>query len=178
MINEIIKYDKDFTVDKFKTYIDNVFVQITSSVMTKTLDNVKHFMSDNVYKMYFNKINELNEKNFTQIYDELNVKETNIISTKVENETMIIEVELISRYMDYLIDSNGNLVRGDNTCRVEKSNRLIFEKKATVNENKSARTCPGCGSNIDVNANGKCPYCGTIYDLENKDWILTSIITN
>ena len=32
-----------------------------------------------------------------------------------------------------------------------------------------------CGASIDVNANGKCPYCGTIYNLEDKDWVLTFI---
>ena len=27
----------------------------------------------------------------------------------------------------------------------------------------------------DVNKNGKCEYCGTIFNAENYDWILTSI---
>ena len=35
--------------------------------------------------------------------------------------------------------------------------------------------CPSCGASIDVNRSGHCEYCGTTFDNENYDWILTSI---
>ena len=39
------------------------------------------------------------------------------------------------------------------------------------------RKCPACGSSIDVNNNGKCNYCGAIYNNEDYDYVLSNIVT-
>ena len=174
-MNEILKYDPEFTESKFKTYVDNVFIQLHMAVVTKELENIKHFVSDEVYNKYQNKLDELNKKHLIQMYDEINVAQTDILSYKVDNENMIIEVNILSRYLDYLMDEDGNYVSGDTDIRTEKNNHLIFIKKINYEKSKTVRKCPGCGASIDVNASGKCEYCGTIYNLEDKDWVLKSI---
>lgn len=174
-MNEILKYDPGFTENKFKTYVDNVFIQLHMAVVTKELENIKHFVSDEVYNKYQNKLDELNKKHLIQMYDEINVAQTDILSYKVDNENMIIEVNILSRYLDYLMDEDGNYVSGDTDIRTEKNNHLIFTKKINYEKSKTVRKCPGCGASIDVNASGKCEYCGTIYNLEDKDWVLKSI---
>ena len=47
--------------------------------------------------------------------------------------------------------------------------KIDFQTVGTVNK------CPGCGASIDVNASGICPYCGTVYNQEDKNWILSSM---
>lgn len=174
-MNEILKYDSEFTESKFKTYVDNIFIQLHLALVTKELENIKHFVSDEVYNKYQNKLDELNKKHLIQMYDEINVAQTDILSYKVDNENMIIEVNILSRYLDYLMDEDGNYVSGDTDIRTEKNNHLIFTKKINYEKSKTVRKCPGCGASIDVNASGKCEYCGTIYNLEDKDWVLKSI---
>ena len=49
MLDEIYKIDKDFTEDKFKTFVDNIFIQIHLAIMTKELYKIEHFVSDEVY---------------------------------------------------------------------------------------------------------------------------------
>ena len=51
---------------------------------------------------YENILNDYKSKNIRKMYDELNVKNTIIKNIKTENNKQIVEVELISRYMDYL----------------------------------------------------------------------------
>ncbi len=176
-MNEILKYDSEFSESKFKTYVDNVFIQLHMAVVTKELENVKHFLSDEVYNQYKQKIDNLNQRHLIQMYDEINVAQTDILNYKVTDTNMIIEVNLISRYLDYLMDEDGNYVSGDTNIRSEKNNHLIFTKKINYQHSGTVRKCQGCGASIDVNANGKCPYCGTIYNLEDKDWVLTFIET-
>ena len=36
MLDEIYKIDKDFTEDKFKTFVDNIFIQIQYNKKEKT----------------------------------------------------------------------------------------------------------------------------------------------
>ncbi len=176
-MNEILKYDPEFTESKFKTYVDNVFIQLHMAVVTKELENIKHFVSDEVYNKYQKIVDDLSGKHLIQMYDEINVAQTDILGYRVTDTDMIIEVNLISRYLDYLMDEDGNYVSGDTDVRSERNNHLIFTKKINYKESRAVRKCPGCGASIDVNASGKCAYCGTIYNLEDKDWVLTSIET-
>ena len=176
MLDELIKYDTNFNEGSFKSYVANVFVKLFTSVMLDELDNVKHFLSEDVYNQYKSKIDDLNNKGVRQIYDELNVKDSSIIKVSITDTDFVITVLITSRYMDYIVDKNsGNFISGNNQSRIEKNYTLIFTKKRNFLQQGVVRKCPGCGASISVNTSGKCEYCGTIYNLEKYDYILTSI---
>lgn len=174
-MNEILKYDKDFSESKFITYVNNVFIQIYTSLMTKEIENIKHFVTDDVYGQLKQKVDILNQKGLIQMYDELNVAKTDILHYQVEDNQMIIQVMILSRYLDYLIDLEGNYVSGNRDSRVSRNNYLTFMKKIDFQIVGTVNKCPGCGASIDVNASGICPYCGTVYNQEDKNWILSSM---
>ncbi|MCI8330913.1 MAG: TIM44-like domain-containing protein [Bacilli bacterium] len=175
MKEEILKYDPEFTESNFKTFIDNVFIQIHLSIMTKEIENIRHFVTEEIYEKIENKVKLLNEKNVIQMYDEINVKETHIESVEIVEGKIIIQVKLISRYMDYLINEDGDYVSGNNKHRIQKENNLIFTKIIDAEKLKSVRKCPGCGVTLDINRSGKCEYCGSTFDLDKKGWILTTL---
>ena len=144
--------------------------------MKQDLREASHFIGDNLEEELQNKIDTLKNNNQRQMYDELNVKDTRILSRNIEDDKEVIEVELISRYMDYIIDlDTGNLLSGDDTRRIEKRNILIFEKLLNTKEIGIVRKCPGCGASISVNTTGMCDYCGAIFNQEEYDYILVSI---
>ena len=58
-----------------------------------------------------------------------------------------------------------------------KQKTTFFCKNCGMESPKWLGKCPGCGAAINVNANGKCAYCGTIYNLVDKDWVLSSLKT-
>lgn len=169
----------EFNEAMFKTKVDNIFVKLYTSIMKQDLSDVSHFIGDSLEKELEDKINILKSQNKRQMYDELNAKDTRIISRNIENNKEIIEVELISRYMDYIIDINtGNIISGDDTRRIEKRNILRFEKKSSAKEIGLVRKCPGCGASISVNTSGKCEYCDTVFNQEDYDYVLVSINVN
>ena len=175
-MNELLKIEPDFNEGMFITKVNNIFVLLHSSIMMDNLERVKHFLSEDVYKKIENKLNDLNSRNVRQMYDELNVKETHIKDINIQDNCVIINVDITSRYMDYIFDKDsGKFISGFNDHRIEKLNRLEFTKKLETNSYGIDKKCPGCGANINVNNNGKCDYCGTIFDAKNYDWILTSI---
>ena len=63
-MNEILKNDPEFTESKFKTYVDNVFIQLHMAVVTKELENIKHFVSDEVYNKYQKNSRRFKRKTF------------------------------------------------------------------------------------------------------------------
>ena len=156
---------EDFNEAMFKTKVDNIFVKLYTCIMKGNLTDVRHFISEELYNNYINKINELISHNKRQMYDEINVKNTMIINRKILEDKEIIDVEIVSRYMDYIIDINtGDLISGDDTRRIERRNILRFEKKLNTKDFGIVRKCPGCGASINVNNTGKCEYCDTIFN--------------
>lgn len=175
-MNDLLKIDPTFNEGMFITKVNNIFVMLHSSVMMDNLEKVKHFLSEDVYQKYDDILKDLNSRNVRQMYDELNVKNTYIKDIEIKEDCVIIKVDITSRYMDYLIDkTTGKFISGYNDHRIEKVNHLELTKKLGTSSYKMDKKCPGCGANIDVNNNGKCAYCGSIFNTENYDWILTSI---
>ena len=178
-MDELIKLDETFSESKFKTKVDNIFVMLHISLMTKNLSRVDHFISDEVYNEFNERLKQLNANNEVQMFDELNVKSTEIQNIEITDTEFNVNVKLISRYMDYIIDADSKkLIRGNNTSRIEKTNILTFTKKRNFRVQGSVRKCPACGANMNINNTGKCEYCGTIYNTEDYDWVLTKITTN
>ena len=166
---------QNFSESKFITYANNVFIQIYTSLMTKEIENIKHFVTLDVYTQLKKKVDALNQEGLIQMYDELNIAQTDILSYQVEDKQMVIQVMILSRYLDYLVDLAGNYVSGNRESRVSKKNYLTFTKKIDSQTIGTVNKCPGCGASIDVNASGICPYCGTVYNQEDKNWILSSM---
>lgn len=177
-MNELIAIDPSFNEGMFITKVNNIFVMLHSAVMMDDIDRVRHFLSEPLEKLYEDKIKKLNDDNVRQMYDELNVKTSHITNISVLDDKIIINVDIVSRYMDYLVNKTTNeFISGFNDHRIEKMNHLTLEKQRGAAYKKIAQSCPGCGANIDVNNSGKCPYCGAIFDTEKYDWVLTSIET-
>mgnify|MGYP004453938145 CR=1 FL=1 len=176
MIEELVKNDPDFNEGMFKSYIDNIFVKVYTALMLDELETIRHFVSEELYRELEDKLKRIKDQGLIQMYDELNVKSSEIERVEITDKEFIVYVRLVTRYMDYMLDSeSGNLVRGDNTRRIEVVKNLIFKKKRDYQEQGSIRRCPGCGASIDVNDNGICSYCGTSYNLEKYNYILDKI---
>ena len=176
IFDNLIQEDKSFSEATFKAKADNIFIQLYTSVMKQDLKHVKHVVSDEVYAKYERRINALKERNELQIYDELNVSDTNITNV-VENENeFVLYVNLLTKYLDYVINKDTKaFIRGNKDVREEKRVNLVFTKTKQAKQLNSTRTCPSCGANLDLNKTGVCPYCGSIFELKEYDWILTNV---
>lgn len=174
--DNIVKEDKEFSEGAFKAKVDNIFIQLYTAVMKQDLQRVKHFLSDEVYAKYEAKVQQLQQSNQMQIYDELNVSDTNITSVIENEDNYEIHVNLLTKYLDYTIAKDTRaFLHGNKDVRVERRINLIFTKTKQAKELKAARTCPNCGANVDLNKTGVCSYCGSIFKLEEYDWVLKQI---
>lgn len=170
--------DPTFTIESFKTKVDNIFVMLHTALMTDNMKRVKHFISDDIYEDFSNRLSILNNNNERQMFDELNVKSTDIVNVEITNDKYIIKVRLVSKYLDYVVDKETNKIkRGDNTIRKELENILVLEKRRNNKVQGVVRFCPNCGHPMDVNKSGFCEYCHSTYNQETYDWVLKSITT-
>jgi len=175
-LEEFSKLDTSFNESMFLTKINNMFIKYLTAIMMDKLDEVKHFISEEIYNNGLEIIEDAKNNNTRHMYDELNVKESKIISITEEKNAYEIEVFLESRYMEYYISlDNGNYVSGNNHSRINVNYNLTLTKKKNTKEQNIVKKCPGCGAPLSVNTSGKCEYCGTTYNQEDYDWVITKI---
>jgi hypothetical protein len=161
--------------EELKSKFSNIFIMLLLSIQTGDIDNVKHFLTEELYKEYKNICDVHRERNEMQLYDEANVKDIRLVRKYDEEDCHVIEVELTSRYMDYIISlDTGRKISGVNDHRIELTHTLVFKKRFDAVRGSVVK-CAGCGANLDVNFTGKCEYCGTVHSAEKYDYILTSI---
>ena len=176
LIDIIVREDDDFTDAKFKTKVDNMYIQIFTAIMKQDLMRIKHFVSEELFEKLENKVKKLQEANLIQIYGELNVTNTKILKIIEYEDKFEIQVDLYTKYLDYKIDKNTKkLVSGDCETRVEEHKKITLTKIKNAKDLGVARKCDSCGANIDINFNGKCQFCGSIFNLQKYDWIIRDI---
>jgi len=173
---ELAKLDSSFNESMFITKVNNMFVKFLTSIMMDRLPEVKHFVTDNVYEFGNMIINGAKNNGNRQMFDELNVKDTTIKTITLYEDFYKVNVYLQSRYLDYIISlDDGNYVSGNNSSRKQVDYNIILTKKRVTKNQDIVRKCPNCGASINVNASGKCEYCGSIYNLEDYDWVIASL---
>lgn len=173
-LQNLLKQDSNFSESKFKSKVENEFVQIKLSIVTGKTEKIHHFVNEKTYNKILAKVELDKQNNRIQLYDELNVADIRLVNIEELVDCFKIEVSLHSKALEYYISRDTRkFISGDRNRRSEKINKLIFTKMKNVAEMGAARKCPSCGANIDVNKNGQCEYCGSIYKLQNYDWVIT-----
>lgn len=175
-VNELESIDSSFNESMFITRVNNIFIKLFTGIMFQNLDDIRHNISDNVYNYALKIINENKDKNLRRMYDELNIKSTDIDYINVYDDYYEIDVIITTRYLKYFIKlDNGDYVSGDKNNRVIEKYKLVFKKRKNTKTQKSIRYCTNCGASIDINDSGKCKYCNTFYDTARYDYVLEEI---
>lgn len=175
-IEDLLRNDSDFSEAKFKSKVENEFIQIKTTIMTGKTEKIHHFVTEDIYQNIVNKVEQDRANNKIQMYDELNVSNIAIDSIEELENKYIIKASLIFKAYEYYINAQTRqYVFGNRDYRNETRNIVVFEKIKNAKELGAVRKCPGCGANIDVNKNGKCDYCGAIFNLQSYDWIITQM---
>lgn len=175
MIEKIQEFDSNFMEEEFESKVSHIFIMLLSSIMERDMDSVKHYLNNDIYNKYLNKVNEYIESKKIRLFDEMNVKSIDIVDYNINENEININVLLVSRYMDYFIDEDGNYISGTNDHRIEVNHNITLTKKKNTKELGEIRRCPSCGHSLDINATGKCSYCNQIIDMSKYDYIITNI---
>ena len=161
---------------ELKSKFSNIFIMLLTGIMECDMIGVSHYLSNEIFNKYQDKCKRLKSNKELQCYDELNVGDIHIIDRYDDENYNYIEVDILSKYMDYVIDSETlKYKRGINDHRVSINHHLVFRKRKDSKIRKELVKCPNCGASLDINYSGKCSYCGTVSGVEDFDYILISI---
>lgn len=175
MIEEIIKADDSFSESTFLSNVDHIFIMILNSIQNNNMEDVRHYLANDVYVNFNNMINEYKNKNIRRYFDEMNVKSSKIVGNMITDNFITIEVELVSRYMDYFTDMDYNYISGINDKRIEKIHKITLSKRRHTKHLEEARRCTYCGNILDINNSGLCKFCRKPFNMEEYGYLVTYI---
>ena len=174
-MDELMNLDNTFNEHNFLSKVNNIYVMLCTSMMTNNLERVRHYLSNELYEIKKNELEELNNQNVIKMYDELNVN-SNIIDVQITDDKFIIKVNMRTKFLDYIINKDTKeFISGNKNYRIEVNKTLVFTKIRNFKELGIVRKCPYCGASMDLNNNGQCRFCKKTFDMKDYDWILEEI---
>ena len=129
VLEKLIKHDPDFAESKFKSKVENTFVQIKLAIVTGKIEKIDHFVNDETYEKIKNKVESDKANNRIQIYDELNVSNVQIMNIEEKEDRFIITVKVHSKALEYYIDKETKkFLSGNNNFRTERDSIIEYTK--------------------------------------------------
>jgi predicted lipid-binding transport protein (Tim44 family) len=128
-IDELTKNDASFSIPSFLATADNTYMMLQTAIMLGNLSRIKNKLSDNLIQKYQSIIDDFNNNGLRQMYDDLAVKKTEILSVNKDDNKYYIKVYIKSIAKDYVVDKTNMEYRyGINNQMIEKNNYLTFSR--------------------------------------------------
>ena len=176
-ILNIRQNDISFNLDKFIKKVEIAFMEIQNAWMAQDLKKIRKFISDGVYRRYDIQIKMMKELQQENILSNIKINSINIVDYRPDGKFDVIDVAIHADMKDKFI---SNKIKKLNSGGYESFIEYwTFIKKAEF-QNKdiySNPNCPQCGALIiEIEGEtGICPYCKSVINSGDFDWILCEI---
>ena len=148
--------DKKYSHSKNRALLKQtyqIFYEVQMAWMNFDYNKLRQLVSDELYNMYFNELETLKLKGQRNIMEGFRVNDIILVNTKEENNVIEHCISLKVSFFDYIIDNNGNVVRGSKGSYHKMSYQLTFASSV-----KALEQCPNCSAPLPTNS--ICEYCG------------------
>lgn len=180
-LDELKAGDPAFSEVRFLEDVGNLYVRLQNAWTAKDLTSVRTRLTSELYAKSQAQLNTMKQKGLTNYIDNISVLSTNIAGCSIDDTNEIINVILTARINDYTVDDqSGNVVSGSKTSDIFMTYYwTLIRSKGTKTREVSGEAektvCPNCGAPVDLNQSAQCPYCGSVLESGNYDWVLSSI---
>lgn len=180
-LDELKAGDPSFSEARFLEDVGNLYVRLQNAWTAKDLTPVRTRLTSELYAKSQAQLNAMKQKGVTNYVDNISVLSTNIAGCSIDETNETINVILTARINDYTVDDQtGNVVSGSKTSDIFMTYywtliRSAGTKTREVTKEAEKTVCPNCGAPVDLNQSAQCPYCGSVLESGNYDWVLSSI---
>ena len=157
-----------FDVNMFKKQLFNLYVSIQYAWMNFDFSTLRKLLTDEMFNMYKAQLDALKIKKQQNIIEDFSLIEVGIVNIKYVNGIQEIESRLVVKCLDYVVDENSNVVRGNKS----KINKCYYDI-VVVSGDKTINKCPNCGAPIGDEASIKCKSCGSYIVKNSKKYVMS-----
>lgn len=177
IISDYVQKNPNFKPEAFKAKVKQAFTEIQEAWMQKDMKKVRKYISDGMYQRLNIQFKMMNILEQTNTIENLVVK--NIIIDKIESDGAfdIMHVAIHASIVDKFVSKKYPSLNSGGSEEFVEYWSFIKKKSAKESDLFGSQNCPNCGAQLPENAGdvSQCPYCKTITNLGDYDWILSEI---
>ena len=164
-------------IDVLKDYLYRMFYKFEKAYNNLDYDKMRRLSTKKLYESYHTGIVldlQVGRKRIMEDMQKKDVKVFNVLNSDTEQKIYsAIEVD----YINYVIDSDGNVISGNKYFATNERFEVVFTK--TFGADEIAR-CPHCGAPVEGN---ECTYCRTpiksdVFKISSIKRIVTNLPTD
>ncbi|NCB74930.1 MAG: transport protein [Clostridia bacterium] len=184
-IETLRKIDPNFLVYPMKEKISNLYVRMQNAWQAKEFEEMRPFMTDALYNQFKLQLDELVRSGCTNHVERIAVLEVNLRGWKTDESNDAVIAQLQTRIIDYISnDTTGELISGSKTMEkfmtyewtlIRSKGMTTPETAGEGSENVVTIHCPSCGAPVEINQSAKCPYCDSVINSADYDWVISEI---
>lgn len=179
-LDQLLALDPHFSKDAFLSRASTIFITLQKAWQEKDWKSIRAFEGDSLYYQHEQQLNAFIEKGQTNKVEDIAILSTEIEDFHEDADNQYLNVLLIARYRDYVIeDASEKVVKGNPKTRYRMTYRMTFfrKKSARTEAQTDARVtdCPNCGAPLSIEQNGVCSYCGSSISTGAYQWVLSAL---
>ena len=176
IILEIIsEHDENFSKERFLSYSTSIFLDTIKNNSNNDLKKLRMHEDRNMYNKEKEIIDDYISQHNRHIRSMVTIRNNCLSCYEIYKGKEYLSVKIKARLLDYVINEDGNVIKGSNTDFVDNFYTLTFVRKygvVTTDHSLSIDNCPNCGAVVKANSTGICVYCKTNLINGNVTWIL------
>jgi predicted lipid-binding transport protein (Tim44 family) len=177
-LTKIKAADPGFNEEVFKDKAQTAFFKLQEGWERQDLSIMRPFVSDPVLSRYSNQLADMKSRGEKDVMENIVVGHMDITDVKSDASFNYITVKIDASAADYTLNSSGAMVKGSKTPKGFTEYWTFLRTvgvKSDPNKQLKDNKCPNCGAALQVNATGKCDYCGAVITSGQYDWVLSDI---
>ena len=184
-ISTIKDNDPNFSEAAIKEKIGNLYVRMQNAWQAKEFEEMRPYMTDALYSQFKLQLDEIIRSECTNYVERISVLDVALTGWRSDEAVDAIVAVVSTRIVDYTQnDKTGMVVSGSKTTEkfmtyewtlIRSKGMKTPETAGEGSENTVTIHCPSCGAPVEINQSAKCPYCGSVINSADYDWVISEI---
>lgn len=184
-ISTIKDNDPNFSEAAIKEKIGNLYVRMQNAWQSKEFEVMRPYMTDALYNQFKLQLDEIIRSECTNYVERISVLDVALSGWRSDEAVDAIVAVVSTRIVDYTQnDRTGIVVSGSKTMEkfmtyewtlIRSKGMTTPETAGEGSENVVTIHCPSCGAPVEINQSAKCPYCDSVINSADYDWVISEI---
>ena len=165
-----------FVWPEFSKYVKEVFFNIQYAWTHQKWEKARPFETDHLFNMHNYWIEKYNKEKKRNVLENIKIKDVKVCKVEMDKYYDSITVRIFASMKDSTVKMNAVNVSSSSVPTTSFSEYWTFIRKSGVNPKQlSAKECPNCGAELNVNMSGVCEYCSSKISSGEFSWVLSMI---